>query len=266
MGIPLVAGREFNLQDIPTAAPVLIVNETMARRFWPNRNPLGSRLRFPLGDSKFTPDYEVVGVVKDSKYTTLGERPQPFFYDATLQRPPQQTVLHVRTTGDPNKMRAAVRNAVSALDRTLLVEVDTMQENLKLSVLPARIAASLLGLLGLLGLSLALVGVYGVISYSVLQRTREIGLRMALGARPLTVFRMVIGPGMKLTLVGIVLGTASALGLTRFLSSLLVGVSPVDPLTFATLIALFVVVALLACYLPARRATRVDPMVALRHE
>jgi predicted permease len=266
MGIPLLAGREFNRQDVATAPPVVIINETMARRFWPGRNPLGQRLRIPLNNNNFTPYFEVIGLVKDSKYGTLGEEPQPFFYEAILQSYSQQTVLHVRTGGEPRALRHVVRERISALDKSLLVEVATMRENLALAVLPARIAASLLGLLGLLGLSLALVGIYGVISYAVSQRTSEIGLRMALGARSWDVFRLVVGQGMKLTFLGIVLGAASALALTRFLTSLLVGVSPADPLTFATLAVLFSLVALLACYLPARRAAKIDPMLALRHE
>jgi ABC-type antimicrobial peptide transport system permease subunit len=227
---------------------------------------LGQRLRIPLNNNNFTPYFEVIGLVKDSKYGTLGEEPQPFFYEAILQSYSQQTVLHVRTGGEPRALRHVVRERISALDKSLLVEVATMRENLALAVLPARIAASLLGLLGLLGLSLALVGIYGVISYAVSQRTSEIGLRMALGARSWDVFRLVVGQGMKLTFLGIVLGAASALALTRFLTSLLVGVSPADPLTFATLAVLFSLVALLACYLPARRAAKIDPMLALRHE
>ncbi|MGH9848745.1 MAG: ABC transporter permease, partial [Blastocatellia bacterium] len=266
MGIPLLAGREFNRQDAAATTPVVIVNETMARRFWPGQNPLGRRLRIPQGNNTFSPYYEVIGLVKDSKYGTLGEEPKSFFYQAALQNYSRQTTLHVRTAGDPNALRKAVRESISALDKSLLVEVAAMRENLALAVLPARVAASLLGLLGLLGLSLALVGIYGVISYAVSQRTGEIGLRMALGARPLDVFRLVLGQGMKLTLLGIGLGAAGALVLTRSLTSLLVGVSPTDPLTFATLVALFCLVALLACYLPARRASKVDPMIALRHE
>jgi predicted permease len=266
MGIPLLAGREFDRRDDDTAPPVIIINETMARRFWPGQNPLGRRLRIPLDRNNFTPYYEVIGLVKNSKYNTLGEEPQPFFYQATLQNYGQQTVLHIRTVGEPSGLRNAVREAVSGLDKSLLVEVATMRENLVLALLPARIAASLLGLLGLLGLSLALVGIYGVVSYAVSQRTGEIGLRMALGARPLDIFRLVIGQGMKLTLIGIGLGTAGALALTRFLASLLVGVSPTDTLTFVTLAVLLGLVALLACYLPAWRAARIDPMIALRHD
>jgi macrolide transport system ATP-binding/permease protein len=252
MGIRLLAGRGFTRHDTETTPPVVIVNQTMAQRFWPGQSPLGKRLRIPLDNrGNFTPYYEVVGLVKDSKYVTLGEEPKPFYYKAALQDYQRQMVLHVMTSGDPNALRKALRESLSALDQSLLIEVATMQENLALALLPARIAASLLGLLGLLGLGLALVGIYGVISYALSQRTNEIGLRVALGARPLDVLRLVLGQGMKLTLLGIALGAAAAFGLTRFLASLLVGVSPTDPLTFATLAGLFCLVSLLACYLPA---------------
>jgi ABC-type antimicrobial peptide transport system permease subunit len=152
------------------------------------------------------------------------------------------------------------------MNKALLVEVATMRENLAVAFLPARVGAALLGLFGLLGLSLAVVGIYGVISYAVSQRTGEIGLRMALGAQRRDIFRLIIGQGLKLTLTGIGIGAAVSLALTRFLSSLLVGVSPADPLTFTSLILLFSLVSLAACYIPARRATKVDPMVALRYE
>ncbi len=264
MGIPLIAGREFNRQDNASAPPVIIVNETMARRFWPGQSPLGRRLRFPLRNNTFTPYTEVVGLVKDSKYSSLGEESKSFFYAPTLQNYGSQMVLHVRTVGEPNLLRSAVRDNILTLDKSLLVEVAAMRENLAVAFLPARVAAALLGLLGLLGLSLAVVGIYGVISYAVSQRTNEIGLRMALGARPPNIFRLVIGQGMKLTLIGIGLGAAAALALTRFLTSLLVGVSPADPLTFVTLAVLFSLAALLACWIPARRAAKVDPMIALR--
>jgi len=264
MGIPVVAGREFNRRDIEGVPPVVIVNETMAKRFWPNQSPLGRRLRFPGRNNDFSPYLEVVGVVKDSKYRTLGEEPQSFFYTAALQNYGRQRTLHVRTVGEPALLRSAVRESVLALDKSMLAEVATISESLELALLPARIAVSLLGAMGLLGLSLALVGIYGVISYAVSQRTSEIGLRMALGAQSGDIFRLVTGQGMKLTLLGVGLGAAAAMALTRFLTSLLVGVSPTDPLTFAALAALFSSAALLACYIPARRAMKVDPMVALR--
>ncbi|MGH9934978.1 MAG: FtsX-like permease family protein, partial [Blastocatellia bacterium] len=267
MDIPIIAGREFNLQDGEGAPLVVIVNEMMARRFWQGpQSALGRRLRFPQGDNVFSPYYEVVGVAKDSKYGSMGEEPRSFFYVPTLQNYRQQTALHVRTVGEPSLLRSAVRDRVLALDKGLLVEVSTMRENLAMAFLPARVAAALLGLFGLLGLSLAVVGIYGVISYAASQRTGEIGLRMALGAQSRDILRLVIGQGLKLTLIGVGLGGAVALALTRFLSSLLVGVSATDPLTFLAVPLLPTFVALLACWIPARRATKVDPIIALRFE
>jgi putative ABC transport system permease protein len=266
MGIPVMAGREFTANDDETSPRVVIINETMAHRFWPGQSPLGRRLRFPQRDNSFSPYHEIVGVVRDTKYGTLGEEPRSFFYLASPQYYSLQTVLHVRTAGDPDLVRSAVRDRVLAINKDLLVEVATMRENLAVAFLPARVGAGLLGLFGLLGLSLALVGIYGVISYAVSQRSSEIGLRMALGAQRGDILRLVVGHGLKLTLAGIGIGVAVSLVLTRFLSSLLVGVSPVDPLTFITLMLLFSLVSLSACYIPARRATKVDPMVALRHE
>jgi len=266
LSIPLVAGREFDRQDIEGAPRVVIVNETMARRFWPGESPLGRRLWFPEGRNTANPLFEIVGVVKDSKYNTLGEPPQSFFYLSALQNYRRQAVLHVRTASAPDLLRSALRDRVLSLNPALLVEVTSMRESLALAFLPARVAASLLGLFGVLGLGLALVGLYGVVSYAVSQRTGEIGLRMALGAQRGDIFRLVIGQGMKLTLLGIALGAAASLALTRLLSSLLVGINPADPLTYITLTVLFSLVAMAACYLPARRATKVDPMVALRCE
>jgi putative ABC transport system permease protein len=263
MGIPLVAGREFGPQDGVGAPPVAIINETAARRFWPNANPLGQRLRFPTGNG-FTPYHEIVAVVKDSKYGTLGEEPRPYLYLSARQNYGSRTVMHVRTAGDPHQLRRAVRDVALELEKSLLVEVATMPENLRLAFLPARLGAVLLGLFGLLGLILASVGIYGVISYSVSQRIGEIGIRLALGAAPRSIFRLVIGQGMKLILIGIGFGIAGSLVLTRLLSSLLVGVSPTDPLTFVVIVSLLIAVAILACYLPARRAMKVDPLVALR--
>jgi predicted permease len=265
MRIPLVAGREFGPQDEIGAPPVVIVNETAARRFWPNANPLGQRLRFPT-ENGFTPYHEIVAVVKDSKYGTLGEEPRPYLYLSARQNYGSRTVMHVRTAGDPNQLRRSVRDVALELEKSLLVEVATMPENLRLAFLPARIGAVLLGLFGFLGLILASVGIYGVISYSVSQRIGEIGIRLALGASPRSIFQLVIGQGMKLILIGIGFGIAGSLALTRLLSSLLVGVSPTDPLTFIVIVTLLVAVAVLACYLPARRAMKVDPLTALRYE
>jgi predicted permease len=266
MGIPIIAGREFSRQDGKGAPLVVVINETMGRRFWPGQNPLGRRLRFPGLANTFTPYYEVIGVAKDSKYWAPGEEPKSYFYLSTLQDYGQSRTLHVRTMGEPNLLRKAVRGSILSLDKGLLVEVSTMRENLATAFLPARVAAALLGLFGLLGLSLAVVGIYGVISYAASQRTGEIGLRIALGAQSRDILRLVIGQGLKLTLIGVALGGAVAVGITRFLSSLLVGVSAIDPVTFLAVPLLLTFVASVACWIPARRATKVDPMIALRRE
>ncbi len=267
MGIPVLAGREFNNRDSEGAPLVVIINETMARRFWPGpQSALGRRLRLVERGNVLGPYYEVVGVVKDSKYRSLGEEPQSFFYVSGLQDYRQQTVLHVRTVGESGLLRSAVRDRVLALDKGLMIEVATMRENLAAAFLPARVAAIVLGLVGLFGLSLAVVGIYGVISYAVSQRTGEIGLRMALGAQSRDILRLIIGQGMALTLIGVGLGVAVALALTRFLTSLLAGVSAADPLTFLAVPLLLTTVAVFACWIPARRATKVDPMIALRCE
>jgi predicted permease len=267
MGIPVLAGREFNRQDDEGAPPVVIINETMARRFWPGpQAALGRRLRLAERPNVLSPYYEVVGVVKDIKYRKIGEEPRPFFYVPALQNYRQQMALHLSVTGEPNSMRSAVRDHVMALDKNLLVEVATMRENLAIAFLPARVAAITLGLVGVFGLSLAVVGIYGVISFAVSQRTGEIGLRMALGAESRDILRLMIGQGLNLTLIGAVLGIALALALTRFLTGMLVGVSAADPLTFLAIPLLLTTVAFFACWIPARRATKVDPMIALRRE
>jgi len=267
MGIPLLAGREFNSQDSQGAPLVVIVNETMARRFWQGpQSALGRRMRLMGRGNVLGPYYEVVGVAKDSKYRSLGEEPQSFFYVSALQDYRQQMVLHVRTVGDPSLLRSALRDRVMALDKGLMVEVATMRENLAASFLPARVAAVVLGLVGLFGLSLAVVGIYGVISYSVSRRTGEIGLRMALGAESRAILWLVIGQGLKLTLIGVGIGATLALALSRLLSRLLIGVSAADPVTFLMVPLLLTAVAVFACWIPARRATKVDPMIALRCE
>jgi predicted permease len=267
MGIPLLAGREFSQRDDEGAAPVVIINETMARRFWPGPQfALGRRIRLMEKDNVFSPYHEVVGVVKDIKYRSLSEKPREFFYVTALQNYRQQMALHVRTAGDPNLLRGEVRDRILALDKKLLVEVATMRENMAMAFLPARVAARVLGLVGIFGLSLAVVGIYGVVSYAVSQRTGEIGLRMALGAESRDILRLIIGKGMALTLIGVGLGSALSLALARLLSRILIGVSAADPLTFIAVPLLLTAVAIFACWIPARRATKFDPMIALRRE
>ncbi|HKQ78443.1 MAG TPA: FtsX-like permease family protein [Blastocatellia bacterium] len=214
----------------------------------------------------FGPYHEVVGVAKDIKYRSLSEEPRAFFYTPALQNYRQWMALHVRAAGDPNLLSADVRDRILALDKNLLVEVATIRENMAMAFLPARVAATVLGLVGLFGLSLAVVGIYGVVSYAVSQRTGEIGLRMALGAESRDILWLIIRNGMALTLIGVGLGSALSLATTRFLSRILIGVSAADPLTFIAVPLLLTTVAVFASWIPARRATKVDPMIALRCE
>jgi len=261
MGIPLVRGRDLTEADGPGSPGAAIVNESFARRYWPGRDPLGRRLR--MGSNPL----EVVGVASDGKYRTLGEDPTPFFYVPLLQHPRGGITLHVRADGAPEGLAAAVRREVRALDPSLPVfDVKTMKEHLGLSLLPARLAGSALGAFGLVALLLGAVGIYGVMAYWVSQRTREMGVRIALGANPRDLLSMVIAQGMGLAAVGVAAGLAAALAAGRAVSSHLYGVDGTDLATFVAVPVGLAAVALLAVYVPARRAMKVDPMVALRYE
>jgi predicted permease len=269
MSIPVVAGRPFGERDDKPAPRVVVVNEAFARRFFPGADPareaLGKRMSF-RGDEG--PWNEIVGVAKDGKYWTIGEAPQMFVYSPLAQSYSSYSTLVVRTSGgDPRALAPALNAEVRALDPALpLFDVKTVEEHMGASLFPARVAAALLGSFGLLALLLAGMGVYGVVSYAAAQRTREIGIRMALGAQGRDVLRLVAGRGMLLVALGVGLGLAGAFALTRFMESLLYGVSATDPVTFVLGVAVLLGVALLACLVPARRATKVDPMVALRYE
>ena len=265
MGIPLVQGRGFNEQDRAGAPPVAVINEAMARAYFPGQNPVGKRLWLGKGSKPL----EIVGVARDSKYHNLVESPLPHFDTPILQDPYAYlyVTVYVRTSGEASALLPAVRREVKALDpRLTLAGAETLSEQLGDSLAAARMAATLTTLFGLVALLLSAVGLYGAISYSVLQRTREIGIRMALGARGPDVLVLVIGKGVLLTAVGAGVGLAAALALTRLARSLLYGVSATDPATFAAITLLLSAVALLACYIPARRATKVSPTVALRYE
>jgi putative ABC transport system permease protein len=264
MGIPLVAGRVFTERDQVEAPKVVIINETFARRFWPGQDAIGKRFRYSRADG---PLVEVAGVVKDGKYFSLGEDPQPFFYLSMLQDYADPTTLVARTTTNPSLALTTIRGEVLKLDPTMpFAEVKTMTEHMSLSLFPLRIGASVVGSFGLLALLLAAIGIYGVMAFAVSQRTREIGIRMALGAQMGDVLRLIIKQGVLLMVIGLGLGLAGALLLTRLMTSVLYGVSATDAVTFASVTALLGLVVLLACWIPARRATKVDPLVALRRE
>ena len=259
IGIPLVAGREFTRADDEKASLVALVNETMANRYWKGRNPLGQRLQVK---GRWV---QVVGVVKDSKYSSVRETAKPFFYVPLLQNSVRGGWLHVRTRLTPDVMGAAIAREVRALDGNLApYEVITLQEELDRSTSPQMVALTLVAILSGLALLLAAIGLYGVMSYAVSQSTRELGLRMALGAGASNVLRLVLSRGLALTGAGVLLGAAAALLLTRLLGNLLYHVSPRDPLAFASAFAVMTIVSLVACLLPAWRAARTDPARALQ--
>jgi predicted permease len=265
MRIPLVEGREFTDADNAQSASVVIVNETMARRYWgPDRSPVGRRLRRGIGTNWWS---TVIGVARDVKYVGPTEPGRPWIYYPHAQDYWSTMTLVARTTGDPWQALAGVRGAVRALDPTLPVfDEKTLQTHSGVPLFLDRIAVTFLSGFGLLALTLSAVGLYGVMAYSVASRTREIGIRMALGAQTGDVLKHVLKQGLVLTLIGIMIGLAAALALTRLMESLLFGVSPTDALTFTLVSLSLAAIALLACYLPARRATKIDPLAALRYE
>jgi predicted permease len=259
MGIPLLSGREFNRADDEKAALVAIVNQTMAAKYWPARNPIGQRVQVK---GRWM---QVVAVAKDSKYLSVRETPTPFFYVPLLQNFSIAPGLNIRTRLSPEAMAAALTRELHALDRNLaLFEVITLQEQVDRSTSPQLVAVTLVGVLGGLALLLAAIGMYGVMAYTVSQSTRELGLRMALGATPSHLLRLVMSRGLALTVAGIVGGAAVALASTRLLGYLLYNVSPRDPLSFGSAFLVITIASLVACLLPAWRATRTDPLQALR--
>lgn len=269
MQTPLLAGRQLDAHDDGRAPKVAVINQTLAKQFFPNESPIGKRFGF---DSKKQQEIEIVGLARDAKYTSQRDEAPPTVYISWLQDLPSvsQATFEVRTASDPNLAVGAIRQAVREVDSKLpLTEIKTQIEQADETLAMERLFAKLFSLFGLLAQQLASVGLYGVLAWSVSQRTQEIGIRMALGANRGRMLTMVLRQGMTLTLIGVALGLVGAYVLTRYLESLtsmLFGVNPRDPLTFGATAALLTIVALIACFIPARRATKVDPMVALRYE
>jgi putative ABC transport system permease protein len=262
MGIPIVAGRDFNAQDRKGSPLVVIVNEEMARRYYAG-SAVGKRLQI----GSHTPFIEIVGVARTAKYRDLREEPLPYIYIPFGQEYQPGMSLMVRTQGDPTLVAASVRNEIRNLNKNVpAFPVETMSERIASQIAAERMIAVLLSIFGGGALLLASIGIYGVVSYSVARRTHEIGVRIALGAEERDILKMIVKQGMFLVLIGAGIGLLLALALTRALQSLLFGVSATDPLMFSVVLLVLLGVALLACYLPARRATKVDPLVALRYE
>jgi predicted permease len=259
--IPLIAGRGFTAADRPGSAPVVVVNQTLAQRLWPDGGAIGRRLR--AGPTA----YEVIGIARDGKYTSVNERPQPVAFFPYAQTYAGRMALHVRTRGGTAETVRGIRDQVQALDPNVAVEgAGSLRQMVNATLFPQRFVAGLVALLGLLGLLLSAVGVYGVLMYSVTQRIREFGIRVALGASAGAVTRGVVAHGAKLAAGGAVLGLAGAAAVTRVLRFWLIGVGPLDPVTFVSVPCILAAVSLLAVYHPVRRALRADPLQAMRAE
>ena len=261
--IPLVKGRDFSSEDVKASQRVAIVSEAFVNRYWPHQEALGKQVNSDLTHEWFT----VVGVTRDMKVKSLNEKPTPFLYLPLYQGYRSEMMINVRVAGDPLLAGKAVEQAVRELNSDVGVfDVVTLEKRQKFSSFPQRIAGTFVGAFGLLALVLAAVGIYGVTAYTTRQRTHEIGIRVALGASKKDIFHLVLGHGLRLTLIGVGLGLAVSFALTRYLSSLLLGVNSTDAITFSTVAAILCAVALFACFIPTRRAMRVDPMVALHYE
>jgi len=259
LGIPLVAGREFTRNDDENSPRVAIINETMAAKYWPGKDPLGQRLK--VKDTWM----QIVGVAKNVYYETKLEAPRSFFYVPVRQNFFVGNTLLIRTREAPAAITNALAREVHALDPTLApYAADRLLEAVDQRGYTQRLAVTLLAIFGGMALFLAAIGLYGVMSYSVSQSTRELGVRMALGAGVRDVLRLVMSRGLRLTIAGVVIGGAAALLLTRLMANLLYKVSPRDPIAFGAALIVLIAVALVACFLPARRATRIDPVRALR--
>jgi predicted permease len=261
MQIPLLSGREFAVSDSDGAQLAAIVNATFANRYWPHQDAVGKKLH---ADGQW---FTVVGVAQDSDYNHLGQKPQAYFYLPLFQSQDRRVAILARVPGDPLAFARPVQDAVHSLDADLpLFDLTTLDSRIQLDTTTQRMGGVFVGGFGIVALILAGIGIYGVLAYTTRQRTHEIGIRMALGAEPHDVLRLVLRQGLTLAALGLAIGLAACFALTRALSSQLFGISATDPLTFSAVAAVLLLVALLACYIPARRAMRTDPMVALRYE
>jgi predicted permease len=266
IGARLINGRLFNQFDVKDAPRIALINETMAKSNWPGENPVGAKFTLTRGgrDARSGTTLEVVGVVTDQRQDGLEKTPRQEFFVPYAQAPSGSTIFVVRTKGDPKALLQSLKARIWETNKTQpFYAVTTMDQLVRDSLKARRFNLALLGALATLALTLAAVGIYGVISFTTGQRTHEIGLRMALGAQSKDIFKLVVGQGIILTLVGLVIGLLLSFALTRFLSNLLFNISPTDPVTLALISILLTAVAVLACYFPARRATKVDPRVAM---
>jgi putative ABC transport system permease protein len=267
LGVSLVQGRDLTSQDMEQNAPIVaVINETMAHRYWPDENPIGQRLTvgLPRADNPWA---TIVGIAKDLPHREIGSRPAPGWYLSRAGGPQLNQILFVRTLADPAQLSAPLRQVVSGVDRHQPVaNIKTMSDVVARTVAPRKFNMLLFVLFAVIAMVLAALGIYGVIAYTVAERTHELGVRMALGAQKADVIALVIETGLKLAVVGVVIGVVIALALTRLMTTMLYGITPNDTVTFAVVSVFLILIAALACYLPARRATKVDPLVALRYE
>jgi putative ABC transport system permease protein len=263
MQMPLVKGRDFTPQDSKGTQRVAIVNETFVDRYWPHQEAIGKQMVSDLTNESFT----VVGIARTSKYNQLNEPPIPFVYLPLYQVYRAGMTVSARVTGDPLAFGKMAENAIHELNADIVVfDITTLESREQVATIGLRLGGTFVGAFGVLALVLAAVGIYGVTSYTTRQRTHEIGIRMALGARRVDILRLVLGRGMGLTAIGLAIGLALSFGVTRFMKSLLLGITPTDALTFLSVAVLLSAVALVACFVPAGRATRVAPVVALRYQ
>jgi predicted permease len=269
-GMQIILGRAISAKDAATSTPVAVVNQAFVRKFLPRGNPIGRR--FSAGTTFKAPGFQIVGVARNARFASAREPARPMVFFDPFQSQAQLMLayvneIEVRTAGDPAGIANEVRGAIHGIDSNLpITRVTTLKSQVSDSLGQQRAISGLTGIFGILGLVLACVGLYGIMAYNVARKTHDIGIRMALGAERGDVLRLVIGQGLKLALIGVAIGIAGALALTRFVASLLYGVKPTDPLTFVAVSLILVAVALLACFIPAQRATKVDPMEALRYE